>query len=198
MGKRKKPWENEPQALLHETPGNTHAAFMAYARFLSGVFIPVSPNDHRNLRVFPGITHTPYFKGEPCWPWIGFVNRFCGYGQFSFTCPGRKSQTSGNIGAHRFSFFANNGDLKDGLVVRHRCNNRTCVNPAHLELGTYQMNWQDLYNKREEEKRAAGQQSLLTLVEEKESLDDEQAWDDFFNLIDDFIDRRRKRLKGRQ
>ena len=35
--------------------------------------------------------------------------------------------------------------LKDiqGLVVRHTCDNARCINPEHLELGTYQENMDD-------------------------------------------------------
>jgi len=53
--------------------------------------------------------------------------------------------------AHRAIWIMYNGDIPDGLLVRHKCDNRLCTNIDHLELGTIQQNIQD----REERNRGS-------------------------------------------
>ena len=45
-----------------------------------------------------------------------------------------------------------NGEITDGLVVRHTCDNRICVNPEHLEVGTHQDNMDDMVRRNRQAK----------------------------------------------
>jgi hypothetical protein len=86
------------------------------------------------------VDKTPgYGPNGDCWNWRGYIHSRFGYGVFSFD--GKQQR------ANRLSFMFSNGvDPKD-LCVCHSCDNRKCVNPAHLWLGTYKDNTQDMISK---------------------------------------------------
>lgn len=49
--------------------------------------------------------------------------------------------------AHRLSWMKSNGEIPDGLLVLHKCDNRLCIEPSHLFLGTKKDNAIDMSRK---------------------------------------------------
>lgn len=74
-------------------------------------------------------------KATGCWEWIGDRIGPEGYGRL---------RIGGKIVlAHVYSFVSEYGPLEPGMIVRHTCDNKWCVNPAHLLSGTRKDNAQD-------------------------------------------------------
>ena len=69
-----------------------------------------------------------------CWLWRA-AKGGGGYGCFR-----RGGRKDGNIPAHRFIYELLVGPIPKGLTIDHLCRNRLCVNPAHLEAVTHQVN----------------------------------------------------------
>ena len=78
-------------------------------------------------------------RGGPddCWEWTGSLDKN-GYGQF------RNGNASRQ--AHRYSYELHVGPLGD-LLACHSCDNRKCVNPAHIFPGTQRDNIRDMVAK---------------------------------------------------
>lgn len=49
--------------------------------------------------------------------------------------------------AHRFMYQYKHGPVEDGMHICHKCDNRKCVNPDHLFLGTARANMHDMIAK---------------------------------------------------
>ena len=64
------------------------------------------------------------FHDEGCWPWIG--NSFAGYGRGVFLGESKP--------AHRWAYQHWVGPIDEHAEIHHRCANRLCVNPDHLQM----------------------------------------------------------------
>jgi len=76
--------------------------------------------------------------GSGCWEWQGSLAPN-GYGQFF--------RPEGSRQAHRIAWEYENGPIENGLHVCHTCDNRKCVRPSHLFLGTRSDNMKDMVAK---------------------------------------------------
>jgi len=65
-------------------------------------------------------------KTGECWNWKNNIKKN-GYGTLT-------------VHAHRLSFLIFKGPIPKGMVLNHKCKNRKCVNPDHLEVVTIKEN----------------------------------------------------------
>jgi len=77
-------------------------------------------------------------KTSECWEWTAQIMSN-GYGRFYYQ--GRQQA------AHRVSYLLATGTYPGEFQVCHTCDNRKCVRPEHLWLGTRSDNMKDCFNK---------------------------------------------------
>lgn len=76
-------------------------------------------------------------KTKKCWVWMATLTR--GYGSFWVK--------TRNYPAHRVSLKINKTRMHSKKLVCHKCDNRRCIKPSHLFLGTHKQNTHDMIQK---------------------------------------------------
>ena len=74
-----------------------------------------------------------------CWEWSG-GRSLKGYGG---VWNGFKVEST-----HRVAYRVWVGEIPEGYVVRHKCDNPPCINPDHLEVGTHADNSRDMVDRK--------------------------------------------------
>jgi hypothetical protein len=74
-------------------------------------------------------------SGGGCWEWTGKISKG-DYGMFSIN---KKWKI-----AHRVAYELTIGPIPEGAFICHHCDNRSCVNTAHLFVGDHQANMDDM------------------------------------------------------
>jgi len=78
-------------------------------------------------------------KTGDCWLWLKGKDKD-GYGQCQSSFYGKHHKVSRS---HQLSFVAFKGEIPEGKIVCHTCDNPSCCNPEHLYAGSWQDNVED-------------------------------------------------------
>ena len=94
-----------------------------------------------------------------CWEWMA-GRHWDGYGGFWISGKSFK--------AHRVSWMLQFGKIPKNKFVLHTCDNKSCVNPKHLWLGTHRDNMDDMVRKNRQAKGKDNKSTKLTMVQVRE------------------------------
>lgn len=103
-----------------------------------------------------------------CWKWVGGKDAR-GYGIFRAYGFAHR--------AHRFSWLLHYGEFPNEMLVCHKCDNPSCVNPEHLFLGTQFDNMRDMVNKGRNA-NVKGNKNPRANLSDQDVMEIRRLWDD--------------------
>lgn len=107
-------------------------------------------------RFFKNISNESHDRG--CWIWTGLKNRQ-GYGKLTIDYK--------TVITHRYSWILHNGDIPERILICHKCDTPSCVNPDHLFLGAYSDNMKDMVKKGRNRDDRGSKHPMAKLTEEQ-------------------------------
>jgi len=117
-----------------------------------------------------------------CLEWLGRINPL-GYGIFKIRSLEMKGLTTKktknsyfSCGVHRVAYKTWVGDIPEGNYVLHTCDNRKCIEPSHMFLGTHLDNMRDMKDKNRQNKRP-GEKHHLTKFSDQDVINIRKLWD---------------------
>lgn len=119
----------------------------------------IKPKKKRNIRPISEVLSNYTVSKSGCWNWNGVINTD-GYGMACYQ--------GEQVRAHRLSLLNHLGLEGSELLALHHCDNRRCINPDHLYLGTNQDNSNDMVN-RDRANPLRGEDSALSKITEEQA-----------------------------
>lgn len=106
----------------------------------------------------------PLIVETRCWHWLG-ATRGGGYPTMGYRSEDGRAL---HKYAHRLSWELHKGEIPEGQVVCHRCDNAMCTNPDHLFLGSKKQNWDDM---RKKKRHPMGERNSWAVLKEEQVIE---------------------------
>ncbi len=134
----------DPASLFDLSPQPTEIMFplrtnQIYNRTMDERLAEFDPRSGRPRKSLAQILDRFAVQPSGCWEWTGTRNAG-GYGIVCLMLGGERS----TMPAHRVQWMRCHGEIPDGMVVMHLCDNRACINLLHLAVATQAGNLTDM------------------------------------------------------
>lgn len=103
---------------------------------------------YEKLNKSPKFKQIKYIIKDKCWICTSHAKMTSGYP--------RINRNGKGYGLHRYVYELFKGNIPKNYVIMHECDNKLCINPDHLKIGTQQDNMNDMKNKGKSPKSSKG------------------------------------------